>query len=126
VIELTPGWRGQYAFTGDDWEHLAKMTSSTSQDRKDFILEHIDDPTGDRLVSPAYSEAADKATRGRVWQNLAGSFHAEGNPADSGLVNSVIGTISSLVSKISHGGSDASPSSPNPADNSTNAAAPAR
>lgn len=126
VIELTPGWRGQYAFTGDDWQHLAKMTSSTAQDREDFILEHIDNSSGSKLMVASPDAATDKSTRDRAWRDLAGSFHAEGNPANESFVTSTIGTISSLVSKVSafipRGGSNASPGSTNPVGNSTNAA----
>jgi hypothetical protein len=117
VIELTPAWRGEYAFTGEDWRHLAQMTSSTTQDRKDFILEHIDDAGGQKLV-------ADPAAGEKVWENLTGSFHAEGNPSDAGPVTSLITTISSVVPKIAafipHGGT--SSDSTSPAGGSTNAA----
>jgi hypothetical protein len=116
VIELTPAWRGEYAFTGDDWRRLAKMTSSTSQDRKDFILAHIDDAGGEKLVPMAGLDAtADKATQDRIWQNLAGSFHAEGSPAGGGIVSSLIAEISSL---LPHGGE--SPTAPSSAGGSTN------
>jgi hypothetical protein len=128
VIELTPAWRGQYAFTGDDWQHLGKMTTSTARDRKDFILEHIDDASGDKLVSASLDAATNKTTRDEVWRNLAGSFHAEGtegNMADGSFITSAIGMISSLVSRVSgaapHTGSGTSSAdSKNAADSSTN------
>ena len=78
VIELTPGWRGAYAFTGDDWQHLAKMTSGTAQDRKDFILEHIDNASGDKLVAANPDAATDKATRDRVLGGADREFPCRG------------------------------------------------
>jgi hypothetical protein len=119
VIELTPGWRGEYAFNGADWRHLAQMTSSTAQDRKDFILEHIDDAGGQKLVSATDPSAGDK-----VWDNLVASFHAESNPADGSFITSMIGMITSVVSKIvsfiPHGGSSSDVTST--AGGSTNSA----
>jgi S1-C subfamily serine protease len=125
VVELTPSWRGQYAFSGADWQKLGQMTSSSSDARKDFVLDHIDDPTGQPLVAAN----AESATRNQIWQNLVQAFHSDTKPGSfvsAGTATSILDIATSLISKVSsmlpHDSSSSTPASP-PPNNPENAAA---
>ena len=77
LVELTSGWRGQYAFEAADWQQFAQMDQSSAQERMNFVLDHVYDTTGELLAPPDHGAPdASRVARDRVWQDLLGDFGA--------------------------------------------------
>ncbi len=76
VVELTSAWVGQYALTGTDWQTFAGMAQASAQDRKDFVLDHLADPTGKPLIikSKDANPADLQTARDKIWDDLLAHF----------------------------------------------------
>jgi hypothetical protein len=76
VVALTPALKGLYAMTGEDWQQFAKMTKATREDRKNFLLDHLDNVVGQPMIPDASKLAPDdlKASRQKLWEMLLASF----------------------------------------------------
>jgi hypothetical protein len=86
---------------------------------KNFVLDHVDDATGQKLLPPVRPDVLpDQAARDQVWETMTGSFHAEGNPSGPNLVTSLVSKVSSVIPH----GNGAAPGSAKPGP--TNAAPP--
>jgi len=76
TVALTPLWLGQYAFTGDDWRHLAGMTNASADDRKTFIVDHVADMGGSPLIGDMKRITPQrlKTQEEDIWQQMVSSF----------------------------------------------------
>jgi hypothetical protein len=78
TVELTPSWLGEYAMDGDAWRQLAQMDQATSEQRKDFVLDHLGDSKGHPLVPPSLQGDAAQRAREKTWVELTGNFTGGG------------------------------------------------
>jgi len=73
TVGLTTAWSSQFLMSGDDWQALAKMTSASDEEKKDFILTRIGYPDGHRLLATDKNLGPDAVTarRDAAWTTLA-------------------------------------------------------
>ncbi len=69
-VSLTPGWTGRYSFDGQAWRDLGKMGGQDAQTQKDFILNQVDDASGQPLAGTTTDEGA----REKVWEKFVQDF----------------------------------------------------
>jgi hypothetical protein len=76
IVALTSSWFGQYAMTGNDWRRLAAMDESKADQRKNFIIDHLDNIAGQPLIRHADRLGSFdlKKARTKVWQDLTAAF----------------------------------------------------
>jgi hypothetical protein len=79
MVALTSSWFSQYALRGADWQSLAKMADANSEDRKNFITDHLGNIAGQPLIRhPDRLSPSDlKAARTQVWSDLTAKFLAK-------------------------------------------------
>jgi hypothetical protein len=76
TISLTPAWLGQYAISADDWDGFADMSGFTPDEKKQFVLSHLERIDGAPLLETLKNQTADqrKAQEDRVWNQLVSQF----------------------------------------------------
>ena len=76
MVALTSAWFSEYAFTGADWQALGKMKDASSDDRRDFITDHLCTIAGQPLIHHTATQGLVdlKAQRTHVWQDLTTHF----------------------------------------------------
>ena len=77
TVSLTSAWLGQYAIEVEDWSGFADMGGYSAEEKKQFVLSHLEYIDGRPLVTIARNEtAAQRATReNAAWKNLVADFH---------------------------------------------------
>jgi hypothetical protein len=78
TISLTPAWLGVYAIDASDWEGFADMGGFTPEEKRQFVLSHLEWITGAPLIETHRNETADqrKAREDRVWSELVARFQS--------------------------------------------------
>jgi len=77
-VALTPGWMAQYSFSGGSWKELGDMQRESDAQRKEALLERLDDAGGQPLLPEStLDEAAQQARRDKVWNDFAAHFTAK-------------------------------------------------
>jgi hypothetical protein len=76
IVGLTSSWQSQLIFTGPDWQKLAQMGNSSSDDKKLFELEHLAQLTGSPLLYVRKGEDPAAATEAaaKAWKSLVANF----------------------------------------------------
>jgi hypothetical protein len=88
VVELTPAWVSQYAFSGTDWQQFAQMKQASAEDRKNFLLDHLASVGGQPLIPGAAKLAPRdlKTAREKIWNELMASFMPKSANAQGNLI----------------------------------------
>jgi hypothetical protein len=76
TIGLTSSWLGQYAITADNWNGFADMSGFTPEQKKEYVLGHLEKINGDPLFEPAKNATpeANAAAEDKVWARLVNHF----------------------------------------------------
>jgi hypothetical protein len=75
TVQLSPGWQDAYSLSAEDWDDLAKMDGNSSEGRRDFVLDHLDDATGNPLLTPDKLTSAQLAeARQKLWDEVIAAF----------------------------------------------------
>jgi hypothetical protein len=76
TIGLTSSWLGQYVITADDWNGFADMSGFTPEEKKEYVLGHLEQMNGDSLIPPIKNETetARRAREDQVWARLVNHF----------------------------------------------------
>jgi len=76
TISLTPAWLGVYAIDAADWEGFADMGGFTPDEKRQFVLSHLERIDGAPLVETHKTDTAAqrKAREDQVWTELVGQF----------------------------------------------------
>lgn len=78
-FSLTSAWLGQYMIGADDWKGFADMAGLSADQKKKYVLEHLETSTGAPLVpfgGPKETAAARAARADKAWNELVARFHA--------------------------------------------------
>jgi hypothetical protein len=78
TVSLTPGWLAKYTISGEDWEGLAEMTGFSADQKKQFVLSHLERAGGAPLFIEHRNEstAQQQASQDKAWQQLVATFQA--------------------------------------------------
>ena len=78
TVSLTPGWLAKYTISGADWESLAEMTGFSADQKKQFVLSHLERAGGAPLLIEHRNESAvqQQADEDKAWQQLVATFQA--------------------------------------------------
>lgn len=78
TVSLTPGWRGRYLVSADDWAGFADMSGFTPEEKRQFVLTHVERGGGASLFIEHRNETDDqrKAEEAKAWQQLVATFQA--------------------------------------------------
>jgi hypothetical protein len=75
-VGLTSSWQSQYVFDGADWQKLGQMDGASTDDKKKFELEHLEQMDGSPLITNRLTD--DPATvathQAQAWQALVTHF----------------------------------------------------
>jgi hypothetical protein len=73
TVALTPAWNDEYVLNGADWHRLGQMDAASPEQRKNFLLDHVEDAARHPLLEDSKALGmADMATaRTKAWQELA-------------------------------------------------------
>ncbi len=76
IISLTPAWIGRYMISADDWDGFADMGGFSPQEKRQFVLSHLERAGGEPLLTEHRNETDDqrKADEAKVWQQLVATF----------------------------------------------------
>jgi hypothetical protein len=76
TIGLTSAWLSQYAISADNWNGFADMSGFTPEEKKQYVLGHLENINGDPLVLPLKNETpeAHTAREDQVWARLVNHF----------------------------------------------------
>jgi hypothetical protein len=76
TIGLTSSWLGQYVITADDWNGFADMSGFTPEEKKEYVLGHLERMNGDSLIPPIKNETetARRTREDQVWARLVNHF----------------------------------------------------
>jgi hypothetical protein len=79
TMGLTSAWLGQYVITSEDWSGFADMTGYTPEEKKQFVLTHLENSDGTSVFIPAKNDTADarKAREDRAWTQLVNHFRGQ-------------------------------------------------
>ena len=72
-VTLTSAWTAQYGFSSQAWKQLGQMTNQDDEQRRDFILTQIGDPSGMPILSNSSSPDAQEK-RDNLWKALVAHF----------------------------------------------------
>jgi len=77
TISLTPAWLGVYAIDAADWQGFADMGGFTPEEKRQFVLDHLEWIDGAPLVQTFKTDTAAQrqAREDQVWNELVGRFH---------------------------------------------------
>jgi hypothetical protein len=77
TISLTPAWLGVYAIDAADWQSFADMGGFTPEEKRQFVLDHLERIDGAPLLETFKTDtAAQRQTReDQVWNELVAQFH---------------------------------------------------
>lgn len=80
MVTFTSGWFSQFAMTGSNWKSLAAMTGAKSEDRRNFIADHLCNIAGQPLIRHANTLGLIdlKAARDQTWQQLTSELISHG------------------------------------------------
>ena len=72
-MALTPAWNDEYVLNGADWHRLGQMDDASPEQRKNFLLDHVEDAARHPLLedSKALGMAEMATARTKAWQELA-------------------------------------------------------
>jgi hypothetical protein len=76
TISLTSAWRGQYAIPAEDWETFADMSGFTPEQKREFVLNHLERINGAPLIENYRNDTPEKrqAREDQVWKQLVSQF----------------------------------------------------
>jgi hypothetical protein len=69
-VSLTPGWTGDYSFSGVAWDELGKMGADDEEKQRAFILDQLDSASG----QPVAGSAAAPEVRAQAWETFVRDF----------------------------------------------------
>ena len=73
-VAITSGWTVQYSFSGGAWKSLGEESEGQ---RKEFLLDQMDDASGQPLLSKSASnDATRQAEREKIWDAFVAHFTA--------------------------------------------------
>jgi hypothetical protein len=77
TVSLTPGWLGRYLISSDDWAGFADMSGFTPDEKRQFVLTHVERGGGAPLLTVHRNETLDQrnAEEDAVWRQLVATFH---------------------------------------------------
>lgn len=80
-VGLTSSWQSQYLFNGTDWQKFAQMDNASSDEKKLFALEHLEQLNGNGLFRLHRNEdpAAAADLEAKAWQALVANFAPKAN-----------------------------------------------
>jgi hypothetical protein len=72
TVALTSAWNDEYVVSGADWHQLGQMDAASPEQRRNFLLDHVDDAARHPLVedSKTLGMAELAAARTKAWQEL--------------------------------------------------------
>jgi len=75
-VSLTAGWIGQYSITGHAWKEFGEMGQENEAQRKEFLLDRMEDVGGRPLITPNpnLDDAAQQAARDKIWEAFVRNF----------------------------------------------------
>jgi hypothetical protein len=77
-VALTSGWTVQYSFSGYSWKQLGDMRQEDKAQQKEALLDRLGDAGGQPLMPEStLNEAAQQATRDKVWNTFVAHFTAK-------------------------------------------------
>jgi len=76
-VALTSSWTAQYSFSGGDWKQLGNMRESGETERREFLMNRMDDASGQSLLPEStLNEEAQQGKRDKVWDAFVAHFTA--------------------------------------------------
>lgn len=75
-ISLTSGLIGQYTIPGSAWKEFGDMKQADEGQRKEFLLNQLEDASGQPLVSLSSTMTAEaqSAEKEKVWEQFVAQF----------------------------------------------------
>lgn len=76
TISLTSAWLGQYAIQADDWKGFADMGGLSPDEKREYVLSHLQRISGAPLYEPGRNETPEKnkQRQEKIWQELVANF----------------------------------------------------
>jgi hypothetical protein len=80
TLGLTSKWLSQYVITSDDWDGFADMSGYSLEEKKKFVLEHLEKSDGTPIYVVARNEKPDvqHAHEDAAWDELVTVFSGHG------------------------------------------------
>ena len=76
-VALTVGWTAQYSFSGYGWKELGDMENEDEAQRKEFLMDQMDDAGGQPLMpETTLNEQVRQSKRDQVWNDFVTYFTA--------------------------------------------------
>jgi hypothetical protein len=76
-VALTAGWTAQYSFSGYGWKQLGDMENEDEAQRKEFLMDQMDDAGGQPLMpETTLNEQVRQSKRDQVWNDFVTYFTA--------------------------------------------------
>jgi hypothetical protein len=80
TLGLTSKWLSQYVITSDDWDGFADMSGYSLEEKKKFVLEHLEQADGAPIYVVKRNEKPDVqlANQNAAWDELVRDFNGHG------------------------------------------------
>jgi hypothetical protein len=78
TVGLTSMWLSQYVITSDDWDGFADMSGYTPEEKKQYVLLHLEKPDGTPLFVMLKNETTEesRAREEKAWHELVANFQS--------------------------------------------------